>query len=108
MAEDKVIKSGQVTLPRLGFLIVSGLLIYFTVTSGKIDIGYLILTGIICVLLFLIAIDYKVKIDRVDPNALAQRQQAVAISDQAAEIQADSQARERVRRRSTRSSKRRR
>src|SRR5215813_13262825 len=68
MAErDKVIKSGQLTVPRILFLVVVGGLIVFTVYAGGIflSIGYWGLTLAICVLLFLIAIDYVVSIERV-------------------------------------------
>ena len=69
MAErDKVIKSGQLTLPRLLFLVVVGGVIVFTVYAGGIylSIGYWLLTLAICGLLFLIAIDYGVNMDKVD------------------------------------------
>ena len=63
MAErDKVIKSGQLTLPRILFLGVVGGVIVFTVYAGGIflTLGYWFLTIAICGLLFLIAIDYGV------------------------------------------------
>ena len=69
MAErDKVIKSGQLTLSRLLFLAAVGGIIVFTVYSGGVflSIGYWLLTLAICVLLYLIAIDYGVKMDKVD------------------------------------------
>ena len=69
MAErDKIIKSGQLTLPRLLFLALVGGIIVFTVYAGGVylSIGYWFLTIAICGLLFLIAIDYGVKMDRVD------------------------------------------
>jgi len=68
MAErDKLIKSGQLTVPRILFLIVVGGLIVFTVYAGGIylSIGYWGLTLAICILLFLIAIDYGVNIEKV-------------------------------------------
>ena len=68
MAErDKVIKSGQLTLPRLLFLAVVGGVIVFTVYAGGVylSIGYWLLTVSICGLLFLIAIDYGVTMDKV-------------------------------------------
>lgn len=68
MAErDKVIKSGQLTIPRIAFLAVVGLLLWAIVFLGGVylSIGYWILTLGICGLLFLIAIDYGVKMDRV-------------------------------------------
>jgi hypothetical protein len=69
MAErDKVIKSGQLTVPRILFLAVVGGIIVFTVYAGGVylSIGYWFLTIAICGLLFLIAIDYGVKMDKVD------------------------------------------
>jgi hypothetical protein len=69
MAErDKVIKSGQVTLPRVLFLAAIGGIIVFTVYAGGIylAIGYWFITISICVLLFLIAIDYGVKMEKVN------------------------------------------
>ena len=68
MAErDKVIKSGQLTLPRILFLAAIGGVIVFTVYAGGIflSIGYWGITIVICGLLFLIAIDYGVKMDKV-------------------------------------------
>jgi len=68
MAErDKLIKSGQLTVPRILFLIIVGGLIVFTVYAGGIflSIGYWGLTLAICVLLFLIAIDYGVSMEKV-------------------------------------------
>lgn len=69
MAErDKVIKSGQLTLPRILFLAVVGGIIVFTVYAGGIflTMGYWLITLAICVLLFLIAIDYGVKMEKID------------------------------------------
>ena len=69
MAErDKVIKSGQLTLPRILFLVVVGGIIVFTVYAGGIylTIGYWFLTLSICGLLFLIAIDYGVNMDKIN------------------------------------------
>ena len=69
MAErDKVIKSGQITVPRILFLAAVGGIIVFTVYAGGVylSIGYWFLTLAICGLLFLIAIDYGVKMDKVD------------------------------------------
>jgi hypothetical protein len=65
---DKVIKSGQVTLPRVLFLAAIGGIIVFTVYAGGIylAIGYWFITLSICVLLFLIAIDYGVKMEKVN------------------------------------------
>lgn len=69
MAErDKVIKSGQLTLPRILFLAVIGGIIVFTVYAGGIflSLGYWLITLTICGLLFLIAIDYGVKMEKVN------------------------------------------
>jgi hypothetical protein len=67
MPEDKVIKSGQFTLPRLLFLGAAGLLIVFFVARGGawLTVGYFSMTLALCVLLFLIAIDYGVTLDKV-------------------------------------------
>jgi len=81
MAErDKVIKSGQLTLPRILFLAVVGGIIVFTVYAGGVylSIGYWFLTIAICGLLFLIAIDYGVKMDKV--NLTVEPAQAAAAS----------------------------
>lgn len=81
MAErDKVIKSGQLTVPRILFLAIVGGIIVFTVYSGGVylTIGYWSLTLAICGLLFLIAIDYGVKMDKVD---LSQPVQAAAAAE---------------------------
>jgi hypothetical protein len=86
MAErDKVIKSGQVTLPRVLFLAAIGGVIVFTVYAGGIylAIGYWFITLSICVLLFLIAIDYGVKIEKV--NLAVEPVQAAAAAAVAAE-----------------------
>ena len=69
MAErDKVIKSGQLTLPRILFLAVIGGSIVFTVYKGGIylTLGYWLITLALCVLLFLIAIDYGVNMEKVN------------------------------------------
>ncbi|HKP87856.1 MAG TPA: hypothetical protein VJZ26_17270 [Blastocatellia bacterium] len=69
MAErDKVIKSGQVTLPRILFLaLIGGLIVAMVAVGGKaLIIGYWIITLAICVLLYLIATDYGVKMGTVN------------------------------------------
>lgn len=81
MAErDKIIKSGQLTLPRILFLVVVGGIIVFTVYAGGVylNIGYWFLTLAICGLLFLIAIDYGVKMEKVELVAGAAHQEALA------------------------------
>lgn len=79
MAErDRVIKSGQLTLPRILFLVVIGGIIVFTVYAGGIflSLGYWLITLAICGLLFLIAIDYGVKMEKI--NLTAEPAQAAA------------------------------
>ena len=68
MPEDKLIKSGQLTLPRVLFLAVVGGIIVATVALGGVwlSIGYWLLTLGLCVLLFFIALDYGVKMEKVD------------------------------------------
>ena len=69
MAErDKLIKSGQFTLPRLLALAAIGGLIVAMVAVGGVAlvVGYWALTLSICVLLYLIAIDYGVDMDKID------------------------------------------
>lgn len=80
MAErDKVIKSGQLTLPRILFLVViGGLIVAMVALGGKaLIIGYWIMTLAICALLYLIATDYGIKMDTV--NLTGQPAQAAAI-----------------------------
>ena len=76
---DKVIKSGQLTLPRILFLVVvGGLIVAMVALGGKaLIIGYWVMTLAICVLLYLIATDYGVKMDTV--NLTGQPAQAAAI-----------------------------
>ncbi|MEW6129186.1 MAG: hypothetical protein AB1757_19255 [Acidobacteriota bacterium] len=71
MAEDKLIKSGQVTFKRVFFLIVAGAVIVgFVYLGGRaLNIGYMLLTVAICVLLYLIAIDYGINLDKVEKHA---------------------------------------
>ena len=82
MAErDKVIKSGQFTLPRILFLGVIGLVLWAIVYFGGVylSIGYWLLTLAICGLLYLIAIDYGIKMDKID--LAGQPAQAAATPD---------------------------
>ena len=67
MADDKILKSGQFTLTRLLFLVIAGGMIAFFVARGGVwlTVGYFALTAVLCVLLFLIAIDYGVTMDKV-------------------------------------------
>ena len=71
MAErDKVIKSGQITLPRILFLAAVGGIIVATVALGGVwlRIGYWVLTFGFCVLLYLVSSDYGVKLEKVEPT----------------------------------------
>lgn len=80
MAEkDKVIKSGQITLPRILFLVLIGGLIFAMVAVGgkALIVGYWVLTLAICLLLYLIATDYGVHMDAV--NLTGQPVQATPI-----------------------------
>ena len=71
MAEDKLIKSGQFTFARLLFLAACGAAIVGVVALGGkfLSIGYLLLSAVICVLLYLVAIDYGVNIEATDASA---------------------------------------
>lgn len=110
MAEkDKVIKSGQITLPRLLFLALIGGLIFAMVALGgkALIIGYWIITLAICVLLYLIATDYGVHMDAV--NLTPQPAQTAAIeSAPTAEVTSAATSDPRVKRRPSRPAKRRR
>ncbi|HUK89971.1 MAG TPA: hypothetical protein VLZ81_06190 [Blastocatellia bacterium] len=66
MAEDKVIKTGQFTFGRLLFLAACGVVLFIVVAKGLLIYGYLLLTLILCGLLFVIAIDYGVDLDTVE------------------------------------------
>jgi hypothetical protein len=83
MAEDKMLKSGQFTITRLLFLVVAGGVIVGVVALGGkfLSIGYLLLSAVICVLLYLVAIDYGVKMDTIDTSA---RSQALPLESAAA------------------------
>ena len=111
MAErDKIIKSGQFTIPRLLSLAAIGGLIVAMVAVGGIalTIGYWVLTLGICVLLYLIAIDYGIKMDKVDltshPVQAAVTASAAVASETARPVTADA----RPKRKSNRPAKRRR
>jgi hypothetical protein len=81
--KDKVIKSGQITLPRILFLVLIGGLIFTMVAVGgkALIIGYWLLTLAICVLLYMIATDYGVHMDAV--SLTAQPSQTAAIESAA-------------------------
>lgn len=90
MAErDKVIKSGQFTLPRLFSLAAIGGLIVAMVAAGGIalTIGYWVITLAICILLYLIAIDYGIKMDKVDTTGQPVQLAAAGVNAPAAAIE---------------------
>lgn len=69
MAErDKIIKSGQFTISRLlSLAVIGGMIVAMVAIGGKaLIVGYWVLTIGICVLLYLIAIDYGIKMDKID------------------------------------------
>ena len=73
MPEDKVIKSGQFTLPRVFFLLLSGVVVFIIVATGRLNIGYIMLTLILCVLLYLIATDWGVQLEDVQTGPMTAR-----------------------------------
>ena len=109
MAQDKLIKPGQLTLPRILFLIVSfAVIVGFVALGGKfLTIGYSLLTLIICVLLFLIAIDYGINLDKVDTSVPTQPENLESPLS-ASSIVAESNVEPRVRKRVNRQPRRRR
>jgi hypothetical protein len=112
MAErDKVIKTGQLTIPRIFFLVlVGGLIVAMVSLGGKaLIIGYWVLTLAICGLLYLIAIDYRVKMDKVELTA--QPAQATAAAESVSTVASSvkvSASQPRPKRRTARPAKRRR
>lgn len=109
MAEkDKVIKSGQITLPRLLFLLVACGVIVATVALGGVwlSVGYWLLTLSLVALLYLVVTDYGIKLDNID--LVNQPSQGVAIESapvaNAAAVPSDA----RVKRKTARPVKRRR
>ena len=71
--KDKIIKSGQFTVPRLFFLALSGVVVFVIVATGRLNIGYILLTLVLCVLLYLIATDWGVQMDEVATGNLTAR-----------------------------------
>jgi hypothetical protein len=111
MAEkDKIIKSGQFTLGRLFFLAAIGGLIVAMVAIGGLAliIGYWALTLGICVLLYLIAIDYGIKMDKIDVTGPAQVTAAATGVPAAASEAPRTTSEARVKRKGNRPAKRRR
>lgn len=106
MAEkDKVIKSGQLTLPRIFFLaLIGGLIVAMVAVGGKaLILGYWIMTLAICVLLYLIATDYGINMEEVNLTAQPAQQPSIE-SAPATETAADA----RVKRKPGRPARRRR
>ena len=91
MAErDKVIKSGQLTLPRILFLAAIGAFVVGMVSLGPIFmiIGYWVLTLAICGLLYVIAIDYGIHMEKVDlTGASVQQAAATQVSNASASVE---------------------
>jgi glucan phosphoethanolaminetransferase (alkaline phosphatase superfamily) len=108
MAEDKIIKSGQLTLPRILFLAVCACVIFAIVYFGLLNIGYILLTAVLCVLLFLIAIDYKVEFDKAGVQEQALQIVTTAETPLAAEKATSTAKRVRQKRRANKPAKRRR
>ena len=109
MAEEKVIKTGVLTLPRLLFLAAVGLLISLTVWRGGIwlTIGYWLMTVGLCGLLVLIVIDYGVKKEAMQVGA-GSDQAGTPDTQATAPTVVSSASAARVRRRASRPTKRRR
>jgi|SRR6185369_13980150 len=108
--KDKVIKSGQLTLPRILFLIVIGVVVAGMVALGGkfLIVGYWVLTLAICGLLYLIAIDYGVHMERVDLTGHPAQSPAIEAAPAAETARAAAPAEPRVKRRTSRPVKRRR
>jgi hypothetical protein len=110
MAEEKVIKSGVFTLPRLLFLAVVGLIITLTVWRGGVwlTIGYWLMTLGLSGLLLLIAIDYGINKDKMRLGPATEPVDATVTTTTAQEVERATAAAPRVRRRASRPTKRRR
>ncbi len=108
MAEEKVIKSGVLTIPRLLFLAVVGLIIFLTVWSGFLAIGYWVMTLALVGLLTLIVMDYGVKKEAMQVGAGSEQAGAINTQATAPAVAAASANAPRVRRRASRPTKRRR
>lgn len=114
MPEEKIIKSGQLTISRILFLAACGGVVFVLVASGKLIIGYHLLTLALCGLLFLIATDWGVNLEPVETSNITARvgdQNTISNATQSTEAAAGAQsgARDtRVKRRPSRQPKRRR
>ena len=107
MPEDKLIKSGQFTAKRLLFLAASGGILVVVVASGHLNLGYMLLTAVLCVLLFLIALDYGVNMEKVQFSSAAPQPNPNIVPTVDPDKQA-AQAQARARKRTGRPAKRRR
>jgi hypothetical protein len=111
MPEDKVLKSGQFTLSRLLFLGIAGALIALFVARGGVwlTVGYFSITLVLCLLLFLIAIDYGVKMDKVNVRDQASSAQGTGLElSPASEVFKPTASEPRPKRKGSRPTKRRR
>jgi hypothetical protein len=111
MPEDKVIKSGQFTLSRLLFLGIAGALIALFVARGGVwlTVGYFSITLALCILLFLIAIDYGVSMEKVNAQGQPATGQAPALEiSPASEVFKPTASEPRPKRKGSRPAKRRR
>lgn len=109
MAKEQVLKSGQITLPRILFLVVVGGAITATVALGGVwlSIGYWAISLGLCVLLYLIAVDYGVTMDTSDYKSQAVADSSEVNADATEGVRA-TMADARARRRPARVTKRRR
>jgi hypothetical protein len=111
MAErDKVIKSGQLTLPRILFLIVIGIVVAGMVALGGkfLIVGYWVMTLAICALLYAIAIDYGVHMEKVDLTGQPAQTAAIEATPAGEAARAAPPIEPRIKRRTSRPAKRRR
>ncbi len=111
MAEkDKVIKSGQLTLPRILFLVAVGIVVAGMVAVGGkfLIVGYWVLTLAICALLYLISIDYGIHMEKVDLTAQPASPAAIEATPAVSPAGAAATAEPRTKRRTSRPVKRRR
>jgi hypothetical protein len=74
-SEEKIIKAGQLTLPRILFLVVCGVILTIIVNYGQLKIGYLLVTLSLCILLIMVAMDFGIKLDEYDPAKVAEKQE---------------------------------
>jgi hypothetical protein len=79
------------------------LVLFIVVWTGELALGYILMTVALCIVLFLVAIDYNASVDQVDTTTPAQQPQAVLTTSEPTAVREP-----RARRRSTRTTKRRR